>query len=223
MVSARFRSQLLPLTIHRSVDGLTLLMTSSDGFCSTLTFEAGELGQIYTGETPSAKHPSINSAAASAQSTPLPTPTSVIAPPSPFRSSHQRTSSNISVAPSPPPAPAGPPARPSSPTRSNSTSSIGTQASYVNPAAGTIISNPPLLAGNISGMVAGNPLGFIPSIPMTTPPQTPRSTTSSVSGVKREAGDSEREDGGHEKKKRRVAPTLVGDSQTSNTSSDPSA
>ena len=46
---------------------------------------------------------------------------------------------------------------------------------------------------------------------MTTPPQTPRSTTSSVSGVavgvKREAFDSEMEP---EKKKRRIAPTLVG-------------
>jgi chromatin assembly factor 1 subunit B len=210
--------------MYRSIDGLTLLMTSSDGFCSTLTFAAGELGQVYTGETPTAKHPSISSATVSAQSTPLPTPTSVIAPPSPFRSSnHQRTSSNLSIAPSPPPAPAGPSARPFSPTRSNSTSSVGTQASYVNAPAGTVISNPPLLAGNISGVVAGNPLGFIPSIPMTTPPQTPRSTTSSVSGVKREAGDSEKEDGGHEKKRRRIAPTLVGDSQASNSGSEPSA
>jgi chromatin assembly factor 1 subunit B len=58
---------------------------------------------------------------------------------------------------------------------------------------------------------------------MTTPPQTPRSTTSSVSGVKREAGDSEREDSGHEKKKRRVAPTLVGESQSSTSSTDPPA
>jgi len=45
-----------------------------------------------------------------------------------------------------------------------------------------------------------------------TPPQTPRSTTSSVSGVKRDAGASESdvdvEDGGV-KKKRRIAPTLV--------------
>jgi chromatin assembly factor 1 subunit B len=44
---------------------------------------------------------------------------------------------------------------------------------------------------------------------MTTPPQTPRSATSSVSGVKRDASESEKEDGGHEKKKRRIAPSLV--------------
>lgn len=48
-------------------------------------------------------------------------------------------------------------------------------------------------------------------VPMTTPPQTPRSTASSVSGVKRES-ESEVEDGmGGERKKRRIAPTLVGD------------
>jgi len=51
---------------------------------------------------------------------------------------------------------------------------------------------------------------------MTTPPQTPRSATSSVSGVKRDASESEREDAGangggqgQEKKRRRIAPTLV--------------
>jgi len=43
---------------------------------------------------------------------------------------------------------------------------------------------------------------------MTTPPQTPRSTTSSVSGVKRDASESGAEEGG-DKKKRRIAPTLV--------------
>jgi chromatin assembly factor 1 subunit B len=50
-------------------------------------------------------------------------------------------------------------------------------------------------------------------MPMTTPPQTPRSTTSSVSGVKRDASESEKEDVvgvAGERKKRRIAPTLVG-------------
>jgi chromatin assembly factor 1 subunit B len=203
------------LTNFRSTDGLTLLMTSSDGFCSTLTFAPGELGQVYTGEVPTAKHPTLSSTAvSSSQNTPMQTPTSTIAPPSPFPSSnhHHRTSSNYSnVAPSPPPAPLGPTVRPSSPTRSNSTSSIATQASYATPAASTIISNPPLVAGSIPGISAGNVgLGFVSGVPMTTPPQTPRSTTSSVSGVKRDASESEKEDGGHERKKRRIAPTLVG-------------
>lgn len=43
---------------------------------------------------------------------------------------------------------------------------------------------------------------------MTTPPQTPRSELGL--GAKRDASESEREDGGNVKKKRRVAPTLVG-------------
>ncbi|RKU48470.1 hypothetical protein DL546_003643 [Coniochaeta pulveracea] len=33
-----------------SNDGLTLLISSSDGFCSTLSFSPGELGETYTGE-----------------------------------------------------------------------------------------------------------------------------------------------------------------------------
>ncbi|KAG0645558.1 putative WD repeat-containing [Hyphodiscus hymeniophilus] len=201
-----------------STDGLTLLMTSSDGFCSTLTFSPGELGQVYTGDIPTLKHPNLSSTAvSSSQNTPMATPTS-IAPPSPFPSGnhHQRTSSNYSVAPSPPPAPLGPTMRPSSPTRSNSTSSIATQASYATPSVGTIISNPPLVGGTIPGVTASNVgLGFVSGVPMSTPPQTPRSATSSVSGVKRDASESEKEDGAHEKKKRRIAPSLVGAERTS--------
>lgn len=34
-----------------STDGLTLLMTSSDGFCSVLAFEKEELGEVYTGRS----------------------------------------------------------------------------------------------------------------------------------------------------------------------------
>jgi chromatin assembly factor 1 subunit B len=186
-------------------------MTSSDGFCSTLTFAPGELGQIFAGDVPTAKQPMItNTAHSSSQNTPMATPTS-IAPPSPFPTGghHHRTSSNLSVAPSPPPAPvaAGSNMRPSSPTRSNSTSSIATQSSFAQPA-GSIISNPTLVGGSMPGIGAGNS-NFMTGMPMTTPPQTPRSTTSSVSGIKRDHSESEREEGG-EKKKRRITPTLMG-------------
>lgn len=182
-------------------------MTSSDGFCSTLTFAEGELGKPYTGEVPTSKHPQLSTAVSSSQNTPIATPTSNFAPPSPFRgASHHRTSSNVSVDPSPPPAPLGPNIRPSSPTRSNSTSSTVTQSSHAN-GTNTIISNPTLVGGSLPGPVAGTAgLGFLP---MNTPPQTPRSTTSSVSGMKRDASESEQEDVGQEKKKRRIAPTLV--------------
>ncbi|CAG8977040.1 hypothetical protein HYALB_00012152 [Hymenoscyphus albidus] len=203
-----------------SNDGHTLLMTSSDGFCSTLTFSPGELGQPYTGELPTSKHTMLSgTAASSSQNTPMATPTSV-APPSPFPvvSHHHRTSSNLSVAPSPPPAPANASVRPSSPTRSNSTSSIATISAVPQPP-GTIISNPPLVGGTISGITAGS---FTSGMPMTTPPQTPRSTASFVSGIKRDASESEREEGG-EKKKRRIAPTPVNGEATSsgNTTSQP--
>ncbi len=204
-------------------------MTSSDGFCSTLTFAPGELGQIYTGEVPTAKHPTLSTTAvSSSQNTPMATPTS-IAPPSPFPASnsgsHHRTSS-YPIAPSPPPAPM---VQQSSPTRSNSTSSVATVASYANPAtaaaaaaSGTIISNPPLVTGSLPSIAqtsgTGTGLSFMTGMPMTgmpmtTPPQTPRSATSSVSGVKRDASESEKEDNGAggDKKRRKIAPTPVGE------------
>lgn len=164
-----------------------------------------------SGEVPTAKHHPINSSTAvsSSQNTPMATPTSTIPPPSPFPSSnHHRTTSNHSLSGAD--SAYAPTMRPSSPTRSNSTSSIATQASYAHHAPGTVISNPPLVGGTLPGVVAGTTgLGFVSGVPLTTPPQTPRSTTSSVSGVKRDASESEREDSGHEKKKRRIAPTLV--------------
>jgi chromatin assembly factor 1 subunit B len=185
-------------------------MTSSDGFCSTLTFSPGELGQHYTGEVPTAKHPMLNNTAvSSSQNTPMATPTSTIAPPSPFPASHPRTSS-YPIAPSPPPAPLSTSMRPSSPTRSNSTSSIATQSSYVTPAHGTVISNPALVSGAVPGIGASN-ISLHSGIPISTPPHTPRSATSSVSNLKRDASESETEkgDAGREKKKRRLAPTPV--------------
>ncbi|EKD21811.1 WD domain-containing protein [Drepanopeziza brunnea f. sp. 'multigermtubi' MB_m1] len=183
-----------------SNDGLTLLMTSSDGFCSTLTFAPGELGQVYTGDVPTAKRPSLSTAASSSQNTPMATPTAV-APSSPF-SGHKRTSST--VAPSPLAAPS-PSIRPSSPTRSNSTSSVATQSSH---APGTIISNPTLVGSSMPGVTAGSNVGFVGGVPIATPPQTPLSTNEGVSGAKRDASESQRDDG-VEKKRRRLAPTLV--------------
>ncbi|CZT13011.1 related to chromatin assembly complex, subunit p60 [Rhynchosporium agropyri] len=185
-----------------SNDGLTLLMTSSDGFCSTLTFAPGELGEKYNGELPTEKHPSMT-ASSSSQNTPLATPTS-IAPPSPFPHGHQRTSSSGLAAPSPPP---NPQFRPLSPTRSNSTSSIATQSSY---APGSIISNPTLVGSTVPGVTAGS-VGFVSGLSMATPPQTPGSTSGSMSGGGGKRDASEIEDGREDKKRRRIAPTLVSD------------
>ncbi|RFU32580.1 hypothetical protein B7463_g3760, partial [Scytalidium lignicola] len=209
-----------------SSDGLTLLMTSSDGFCSTLSFNLSELGQVYTEEVPTPKPSTIGaSAVSSSQNTPMATPTNV-APPSPFHNSnsilnsHHRTPSNT-TAPSPSAASVRLVGGPSSPTRSNSTSSVTTQAStFTSSLPNTIISNPPLVSGSLPSISAtsnSNPsTGFVSSMPITTPPQTPRSTASSVSGIgmKREASEGERDDSTQEKKRRRIAPTLVNTDNT---------
>jgi chromatin assembly factor 1 subunit B len=191
-----------------SSDGLTLMISSSDGFCSTLSFAAGELGEIYKGEV---GPPKPQATASSSQSTPLPTPTNAFAPPSPFPngSHHQhRNSASSLTAPSPPQSASVASQRPSSPARSNSTSSVATittQASTV-PAAG-VVTNPTLISGNVPGIAATNS-GKVTGVPLTTPPETPRSANATVAGNKREASESEKEDA-KEPKKRRIAPTLV--------------
>ncbi|SPJ75019.1 related to chromatin assembly complex, subunit p60 [Fusarium torulosum] len=191
-----------------SSDGLTLMISSSDGFCSTLTFAAGELGEVYKGEI---GPPKSQTAVSSNQSTPMPTPTNAFAPPSPFPngSHHQhRNSASSFTAPSPPQSASLISQRPSSPTRSNSTSSIATittQASTV-PATG-VVTNPTLISGNVPSISATN-TGKVTGVPLTTPPETPRSATGSVAGTKRDASEGEKEET-KEPKKRRIAPTLV--------------
>ncbi|KAI0881493.1 WD40 repeat-like protein [Annulohypoxylon maeteangense] len=185
-----------------SSDGATLLITSSDGFCSTLSFLPGELGQEYKGELVGPKVTSAPITAPSTQATPQPTPTSIFAPPSPFPNHQHRNSATSFAAPSPPPTTSFVSARPSSPARSNSTSSIATQVSVMN--------NPPLIGGNLPSITAASS-GKVTGVPMTTPPETPGSTNTVV-GVKREASTSEKdEDSGGQSKKRRIAPTLVTD------------
>lgn len=173
-------------------------MSSSDGFCSNLTFQPGELGQVYTGHVPTAHHPSpVVSTVSSAHGTPTPTPTAISAPP-------------LVAAPSPSPL-TGPLAHPPSPTRSNSASSVATQSSFAHGSTGAITSNPTPTLGNVPSVAATNSFG---PLPWTTPPQTPMagvvSATSSVSGSvlgKRDTSESEKEEGAP--KKRRIAPTPI--------------
>ncbi|RDA92909.1 hypothetical protein CP533_3885 [Ophiocordyceps camponoti-saundersi (nom. inval.)] len=181
-----------------SNDGLTLIITSSDGFCSTLSFNPSELGEVWKGDAKAQVGASTHC-----------TPTTSFAPLSPFPNGahHQHRSSVGSLtAPSPPASVAAMAQRPSSPTRSNSASSIATQTSLV---PGGVVSNPPLIAGSIPALTAsggGKAVGAkAGGVPMTTPPETPRST---AAGVKREASESERDEG-KEPKKKRVAPTPV--------------
>jgi chromatin assembly factor 1 subunit B len=197
-------------------------MSSSDGFCSSLTFAAGELGEKYTGplatqtkhhHTPS----SINTAASQSQSqsnhtTPTPTPT---APSHPVTSttttsSHQKTpSAGFPASPS-----SFIPARPGSPARSNSVSSIATSSSFAQgPGDQSNMNAPTPAMSSIPGLAAANS-GPVGAMPMWTPPLTPahghggtHSASSSVSGIPgtgvgRRESESEREDGVSGSKKR---------------------
>ncbi|KAL9127604.1 MAG: hypothetical protein Q9217_003562 [Psora testacea] len=180
-----------------SNDGLTLIMSSSDGFCSNLSFSPGELGQVYSGHVPTLHHPSPAPmyTAAPGPPTPIPTPTATSVPP-PFEK--QPTTVPVqSTAPPPPP----------SPTRSNSLSSITTESSQ------PVNSNPTPIMGSVPSLAATNP--SFNGLSLTTPPQTPMSgmisRPSSVSGSvlgKRDTSESEKEES-QVPKKRRLAPTLV--------------
>jgi chromatin assembly factor 1 subunit B len=194
-------------------------MSSSDGFCSTLSFAPGELGQIYSGQVPNHQNPVVSTSIAlptsSASSTPIPTPTATASP-------SLTKASPVIVPPShPSPAPTFT-MRPGSPTRSNSQSSIATMTSIQTTGGPQpVTNNPTPTLGHVplaTAMNTGPPI--VP--PMSTPPQTPasgglHSATSSVSGSvlgKREstaASESEKEDNS-KSKKRRVAPTLIGPS-----------
>lgn len=190
----------------RAADGTTLLVTSSDGFCSTISFSPTDLGEVYKGDVSAhrRRQEAAETTVPSSQNTPIPTPTSQFAPPSPFPSGHRhRDSSSSFAAPSPTPAASFVNQRPSSPARSNSTSSVVTQSSAV-PSAGP----PTLVAGSIPGLTATNS-GKVTGIPIATPPETPRSTAGSVAGSKRELSESEKEDSGSKPKKKRIAPTLI--------------
>jgi hypothetical protein len=54
--------------------GLTLLMSSTDGYRSTLAFSPDELGQVYTGPHPTYNHPVVSTSA------PLPTSSAILLP-----------------------------------------------------------------------------------------------------------------------------------------------
>ncbi|KAK4153287.1 WD40-repeat-containing domain protein [Chaetomidium leptoderma] len=206
-----------------SSDGLTLLISSSDGFCSALSFASGELGTVYTGELGPQK-PSV-ATATSNQNTPAPTPTAAFAPPSPFpNGSHHRHRDSASslTAPSPPMITASfvnP--RAASPARPISNASSMTQP----PASQTgVVSNPPLISGQVPSIAAANSSKVV-GIPMTTPPETPQASFNAPAGTKREVTEGETdESSGSQSKRRRIAPTLVsGGAQPGGNSDDTKA
>ncbi|KAI2688837.1 hypothetical protein LCP963914a_1926 [Penicillium roqueforti] len=193
-----------------SADGLTLIMSSSDGFCSSLSFAPGELGQTYTGPT-SVTHNVSNPTTPATNLTPLLTPTHSASShvPSPIKTSHA------------PPNSTGP-IPPASPARSNSACSVATQLS-TQPAPAGVVNNPTPTLGTVPSVTATNS-AQPPTLPMTTPPQTPISgapqngtTTTGSSVLGKRASESEREGSKEEPnnalqqppKRRRVAPTLI--------------
>ncbi|KAJ5774247.1 Chromatin assembly factor 1 subunit B [Penicillium paradoxum] len=193
-----------------SADGLTLIMSSSDGFCSTLSFAPGELGQTYTGPTSGAQS-TTNSNTPTTNVTPLPTPTHAASPhvPSPIKTTYA-SASNTGSAP------------PGSPARSTSACSVATQSS-TQPTPAGVVNNPTPTLGTVPSVTVAHS-AQPPTLPLTTPPQTPVSsappngpatTGGSVLGKRDVPPGSEK--GGkddsnaevQQPKRRRIAPTLI--------------
>ncbi|CAN8100893.1 unnamed protein product [Discula destructiva] len=192
-----------------SSDGATLLVTSSDGFCSAISFSPTDLGEPLKVDPQKRRQEAADAAAStSAQTTPIPTPTSQFAPPSPFLGSQhkQRDSMSSFTAPSPPPAANFVNQRPSSPARSNSTSSIMTQTSVVPAGPHNLV------GGSVPSLTAAN-TGKVTGVATATPPETPRSGGATVAGQKRELSESEsgRDESDKQPKRKRIAPTFVSD------------
>jgi len=203
-----------------------LLISSSDGFCSCLTFSPGELGTIWQAPATQTRHtPSqiaTNIPPGVGTSTPSQTPTQANAPsiPRPPSSQGQAAGQSPFV-----------PAHPASPARSMSISSVTTQElhaslSDVNFEARAANNQTPQIS-NIPSLTAANPSAPSASgLPMFTPPQTPGSsmvgTTSSLpaplprapsTGTKREGTDDAVQAPAKEKR-RRIQPTLISEHET---------
>jgi chromatin assembly factor 1 subunit B len=204
-------------------DGQTLVMTSSDGFCSALTFAPGELGTIHYPPPNAPRHtpaPISVARANSATSTPQATPTTVPALPTMMarQSSNQSNSNTIAPPPAPSPSPFSHPARPASPARSMSASSTTSFAHPPDQNPPPAMNNPtPSMSSMPSMTAAGSNVQS--SLPLFTPPQTPGGSnvytgsmgngSSVVAGVKRESVASDTSEDGTKEKRRRIAPTLV--------------
>ncbi|KAL4869256.1 hypothetical protein BDV12DRAFT_168170 [Aspergillus spectabilis] len=171
-----------------SDDGLTLMMSSSDGFCSTISFAPGELGQPYTAPI---SPPQMTGTSAGPSTSTIHTPTNP-------------TKVNI-----PPP--------PASPARSNSVSSVTTQRAsqqaevVVNNPTPTLGSVPLVTATHSAQPPATLPLTTPPETPMSTVSQSEGSTVLGKRSESEKEESEERNSTEHTQpaKKRRVAPTLI--------------
>lgn len=209
-----------------SNDGQTLLMSSSDGFCSVLTFAPGELGTICPPSvTTGARHtptPISAAKANSATSTPQATPTTAHSIPAqatahPAAPRLQTSQNKDAAGSNPPRSPFTTTAHPASPARSMSASSIATEASFARAPdqnAPPAMNNPTPSFSSIPSIAAAGS-----TVPLFTPPQTPGHHVngsmsvlpSVVAGSKRQSESSETAVEEGKGKKRRIAPTQVGD------------
>ncbi|KAE8348625.1 WD40-repeat-containing domain protein [Aspergillus coremiiformis] len=183
-----------------SNDGLTLIMSSSDGFCSSLSFAPGELGQPYTAPVSTAHQAGTSGVQPTGHALNSAKPSPAIAP-----------GNTTPIAPVPP----------ASPARSNSVSSIATQSTAAQQATASVVNNPTPTLGSVP-LVTATHSSQPPTLPLNTPPQTPMSAvyqsgTNTNSVLGKRASESEKEEiteqGSvpqvQQPKRRRVAPTLV--------------
>ena len=212
-------------------DGATLLISSSDGFCSSLNFTPGELGSSYVAPAQAKHAPTpINTSASSAHTTPAQTPTQSHLPQLPRPSSSHGQGPPQTVFPT----------HPASPARSMSISSVTTQEFHAQNTEQSseldrsVDRSTPQIS-SVPGITATSPgLPSVDGMPMFTPPQTPGPSMpipttnqavggslsaggqafpggqSSMGGVKRE---SEGVEESSKEKRRRIQPTLVTPSQ----------
>jgi chromatin assembly factor 1 subunit B len=166
-----------------------LIMTSTDGFCSTIIFEPGELGEVHPGPAPTTISTAYSRPSPSTPSNPsFPTPTARAA--SPARSNSSSSIVTVSAFSSAPKVSSLPPMALSAP---SPTSTFVQPVSYSG-------------ARQMSISSTG-------SIPVVTPPETPsgiplkRDETSEAV----ETPSSEEEP---KSKKRRVAPTLISSTES---------
>lgn len=196
-----------------SADGNTLLMTSSDGFCSVLTFAPGELGTIYHVPAASRHTPApisvgkANSTTSTPQATPTPTTATAGFQVPPAIATGVPRKPSLTSGAAPPQSPTASFAsmvRPASPARSMSISSVGTEAGYARAPdqnATPVMNNPtPSMSALPSVAAAGSLPANAGGIPLFTPPQTPAyqangSATNSShvggAGIKRSSNASE--------------------------------
>ncbi|KAK2839189.1 hypothetical protein FQN49_006388 [Arthroderma sp. PD_2] len=189
-----------------SNDGLTLIMSSSDGFCSALSFSPGDLGQVHVVEK---SHPVASNVVAS---------TNASAAQSPVMTSPRKNSAGKASL-----AAIGTPT--TVPTRATS-SGPATPSSSTSKAA-AVVNNPTPTLGTVPSVTATNS-----SQPFSTPPETPMSSHSAANSIsgsvlgkrdlstvseseKEDPTEKDEDDQGANKasqrgpKRKRIAPTLV--------------